>query len=240
MQEVKRTKDEIILSNSMFQLAGVLEKKLHANASYYNESEALFCACQEIGKELGLKFHPLPKFLEEYSEIDKLTALTELSHIFKRRVCLVGDWWKRTTSPILAYWKVENNKKQPISIMRAKNGQYLIYNPTTNKRFYLNKKNVENIETIGWIFYKTFPQGELNKLKIFRFLNIPPKEISYLFIMFVFIGIISLVFPLCLEFIMNSVIPNSEIYDLKCISFVLIIFMLSLFFFPNFKRISFH
>ena len=188
-------------------------------------AKPLLAACNLIGDSLKMHFR-LPEDLPETIELPLLVSkITEASDARSRQVRLTGEWWKKDSGPLLAFYGDELN---PVALIPKRSGYYEMVDPVTGLRTKVNQDLSKELARTGYTFYPSFPHTLHTGREMIRFyLKHNTKEFAPLFFYSILTAIISLFPPFATEILINRVIPQNNFSLLLQISIALLMAALS-------------
>ena len=126
----------------------------------------------------------------------------------KRKIELVGKWWKDCYGCILA----SNKKGEVFSIFPSKFGGYFYFDKT-GKKIKINEKTSSNFEVDAFCFYKSFPLKSIKIKDLIKFMiqNISSVDIIFILSICAVIQALGMIIPYITNVIYNIVVPSSSI-----------------------------
>jgi hypothetical protein len=121
-------------------------------------------AIEAVLEALGVKVTPVPEEIVDLNA--RLDYMLRPSGVMRRRVELVGEWWKETTGPLLGSTK----SGDVVAILPAAPAGYTFYDPGLGKRVRVTAKTAERLETDAFCFYRALPAKKLNLLDLLLFI----------------------------------------------------------------------
>lgn len=144
-------------------LAGVLEP----GSARIHGDNALLRALTAVGCSLGVAIHP-PMRSERASErVDPVEAILRASRLRARRVRLSDGWWTRDCGALLGF--SADDQGRPLALVRGRSGRYEAYDPETDARTPLDKRNANKLAPDAWMVYRPLPEGRLRLQDLLRF-----------------------------------------------------------------------
>ncbi len=160
-------------------------------------------AVQQILKYLGKE---IPEIPENVTKIDEqLEYMLRPSGTMRRRVELLGQWWKDSTGCLLASTK----DGQVIALIPGKWSGYQ-YKDKDGNTVKINKETAKNINVDAFCFYKSFPLKKLKirDLLIFMFNSLSRMDIVFVLCAFALIQLIGMLSPYTTHIIYDILIPS--------------------------------
>ena len=159
----KRIKDNRLYEEAFDDLLSVL-------GISSSNGEKVKGAVSRILKYMG---EPIPEVPEEVISItEQIEYILRPSGTMKRKIELVGKWWKDCYGCILA----SNKKGEVFSIFPSKFGGYFYFDKN-EKKIKINEKTSSNFEVDAFCFYKSFP---LKSIKIKDLIKFMIQNITYI------------------------------------------------------------
>jgi len=195
-----------------------LKQTQHNLESILNESKPIpYCGITDdplinaltlIGKSLSIEIiNPHQHHFDTKEE--KLTHTLQTSNIRFRAVKLQKKWWENDSGPLLGYLQ---NTKQPVALMPSASHHYTIINPETNRRYSITAQNQAEIEPIGYMLYRTFPEKRITKRELAKFsLKNQTQNIVILLFFSALSGLLSILPPIGVGILFRFIIPSANI-----------------------------
>ena len=157
----------------------------------------------------------LEYFGEKIPEVDEnVTSLTEQleymlrpSGMMKRRIELVGDWWKHGFGCILSRTKNGN-----IALLYpGKFGGYFYFG-RDGKKIKINSKTASELEIDAFCFYKSFPLSSLKIKDLVKFMikSVSLFDLGAILLVCVILQLLGMIIPYITNVIYNIVIPSKS------------------------------
>lgn len=169
------------------------------------DKEAMFKgAIESVLAALGVAVPPVPE------EVDTLHARLEYmlrpSGVMRRRVELIGEWWKETAGPLLGTTK----SGDVVAILPGALSGYFFYDPQTGKRVRVNAKTASRLETEAFCFYRALPAKKLNLLDLVIFIlrSITAADVAFVLAASLLVSLLGLFTPYMNKQIFDSIIPG--------------------------------
>ncbi|GMB10409.1 MAG: NHLP family bacteriocin export ABC transporter permease/ATPase subunit [Candidatus Improbicoccus devescovinae] len=170
-------------------------------------------AVQEVKGAVGmiLKFlgKPIPKIPSNITDPDEqLQYLLKPSGTMKRRVELLGNWWKDCSGCLLASTK--NN--EIIAILPNSWGKYYYIDKLGNT-ININKKTAKGINLEAFCFYKSFPLNSLKikDLLIFMAKTVTKNDIFFIILIYIIMQSLGMLSPYITKIIYDKLIPSEQL-----------------------------
>ena len=162
-------------------------------------------ALTQILKYLNL---PIPEIPENVTEVEaQLEYMLKPSGTMKRRVELLGEWWKDCTGCLLGSTKDGN----VVAIIPSKWSGYE-YRDTNGKIVKVNKETAKNLNVDAFCFYRSFPMKKLKikDLLVFMFKSLSRMDIVFILSATLIVQLLAMLTPYTNQIIMNILIPSGS------------------------------
>lgn len=201
----------------------------------YTGKVPLAQACQIIGEAMRHSFSIPDDLLESDSAKVLVDEIAKSSGVRYREVQLEGEWWKKDSGPLLAFWGPE---LRAVALLLGKMGNYQMIDPDTNEKKHVDSKLAGELSPDAYTFYLCFPDT-LSKGKeiLFFYLKHYSKDFSSLIFYSILVSLISLVPFYVIAYLFNRAIPEANLSLLTQITFALIIAVTSSSFFIFFRTL---
>lgn len=154
-EQIKKRRDDdaSALDESLKHVSKVIEGKTHY--AFIDEKDKIKTAIDEILAYLHIKTKEVPPEIKTLDE--QIEYLCRPHGINYRSVKLTKGWYKDASGLFLAKLKTG----ETVALTPNKLGIYTFFNPTTQKRVWLNKRSEKLFEEDAYAFYKPFPLKKL-------------------------------------------------------------------------------
>lgn len=212
--EKKRLERKVINDNAYLQgainnLTAVLDTSRKEHEQVEIDESPLFKACKLIGEASGMKFvQPLQSEGEKASE-NALVRISRASHIRFRQIKLEESWWRMDNGSILAF---NGEEKRPVALIPTSPGNYEIHDPSTGMVSKANSISISSLSSIGFVFYRPLPFGEIKLKDIVRYglEGCWKRDILLLLMLGIAGGVFTMAIPIASSILFNRVIPLGE------------------------------
>ena len=203
-------------------LAAVLDKKGVAPASMEAGDNLLLRACRMVAERVNIQVAPAHLISKSASTFaDPLASIAKASRFRTRKVLLKGAWWREDSGPLLAYLEDGN---VPVALLPQAAGKYTLYNPSNHSSTPVTPENAASLTGTAYIFYRPFPDMKLGARELLRFgLLGTGKDIGFVVLMGIGIGLIGLMLPIITGEVYGSVIPTANRGQLFQLTLALVI-----------------
>ncbi len=169
--------------------------------------EPLLAACRLVGKAMGIDVVPHPDTGDDQDTGRQLDGIAKASRFRLRDIALQAGWWKRDHGPILAF---HGPDWAPVALLPASATSYVAVNGSTGMRVPVNEELAKQLQPVGKVFYRPFPDGILNGWKIMKFgVKGLGREFVTVALMGIGLGLLGLVVPQFSRLIFDVVIPGA-------------------------------
>lgn len=148
----------------------------------------------------------IPEIPENVTDMEsQLEYMLRPSGTMKRRVELLGEWWKDCMGCLLGSTK----DGDVIAIIPGKWSGYE-YRDKNGNVIKVNKHTAKNINIDAFCFYRSFPMKKLSikDLVIFMFKSISRTDIAFVILATLTMQLLAMVSPAITKFIYNTLIPS--------------------------------
>jgi len=216
--EDKTKAEERLTESALSQLAAAAAPDREAVATY--DEDPLLAACRLVGEQQNQTFLA-PKNYREKTWSDPVGVIARASAVRVRRVVLSRNWYRRDNGPLLGY-RADNG--QPVALLPTSTSSYDIVDPITHSRTPVSQATASNIQSFGYMFYRSFPAESLTLRDIIKFSLVGTKrDWLLLLVMGLAGGLLGLLVPLATGWIIGKVIPSQDMNQLGLIVLALIV-----------------
>ncbi len=208
LSQQRTRKENEHLHEALQDMVSVLTPILAVEVSGETAVRSIFAACKLIGSFLKADFH-LPKNLPETLDLPQLLGeITEASLVRYRQVRLIGEWWKKDSGPLLAFYR---ESLKPVALLPKRSGYYEMIDPETAERKKVLREDAKELARGAFTFYPTFPSGlKTGKEMLHFYLKHNTKEFTPLIFYSILAAIISLVPAFATSLLINTAIPETN------------------------------
>lgn len=201
--KTRRENDREMFEGAFSDLVSVLG--INVNGSPAKEKEkAAKGAIQEILASLGAKIPEVPDNITDFNA--QLEYMLRPSGVMRRRVELVGSWWKDAVGTLLG----STTDGDVIAIMPSKFTGYEYKDPKTSQLIIIKPDSAKNINTDAFCFYRPFPAKKLNLWDLGHFIvtSISKADIAFVVGASLLVSLLGMFLPFMNKQIFDSVIPS--------------------------------
>lgn len=201
----RRDADDAALNDSLEGVSSVIEGKKHYFFS--NDKEKTKCVLDEI----LLYFHVNPREIppEIVDLPDQIDYLCRPSGLMYRHVKLDKRWYKNASGALLGKLKTGES----VALIPNFFGQYVFFNPNTQKKVRVNKKTQELLEEDAYAFYKPFPQRKIKIRDLVKYIigTIPVITFIEIILLTLATTLVGLLTPRITKIIFSTVLESKEL-----------------------------
>ncbi|MCB9454522.1 MAG: NHLP bacteriocin export ABC transporter permease/ATPase subunit [Anaerolineaceae bacterium] len=201
--------DRSYVETAFSRIASVLQPLATvAFARDHDLEDPLVLAARLVGKALRITVKARPDPVDGQREAQTLDGIAMASRVQVREVALRGDWWRRDNGPLLAYLGEE---KHPVALLPVSPTHYELQNPAGNVQIPVTEEVAAALSPFAHTFYRSLPDKSLSARDVLRFgLQGLRDELTTIFMMGIAGGVLSLLVPLAVGVIFNTLIPNAQ------------------------------
>ncbi len=210
--EEKTRQDKQAKKEGLARLASVLDENKGGDSFDKKFDDPLLSACGMVGKQLGISIKE-----PGAGKGSRLTIedIARTSHFNIRRVKLAPKWWQRDNGPLVGFMGEDN---RPITILPLSPSSNEVIDPSTDQvngqgngqGRKITAQTAREIASHAYAFYRFFPDHALSYFDLLKFgIKGCAKEVKWIVILSVIIGLLSLIIPLVTDLIFSEIIPGS-------------------------------
>lgn len=209
--KLKKHHDEELYNEAMQDLLNVLG--ISSPASGIETKAAISCILNYFGQ----KIPEIPKDITDLGQ--QIEYILRPSGMMKRRVELVGEWWKDGSGAILASKK----DGEIVALIPGKWSGYY-YHDKFGKSVKINKKNAKEFSTDAFCFYRSFTQGPMKIIDLVKFMikNISYLDMIFLILIYLVMQLLGMIMPYITNLIYNIIVPSGSISLLQTVASTLL------------------
>lgn len=201
----RRDADAAALNDSLEGVSSVIEGKKHYFFS--NDKEKTKCVLDEI----LLYFHINPREIppEIVDLPDQMDYLCRPSGLMYRHVKLDKGWYKNASGALLGKLKTGES----VALIPNFFGQYVFFNPKTQKKVRVNKKTQKLLEEDAYAFYKPFPQRKIKIRDLVKYIigTIPVITFIEIILLTLVATLVGMLTPRITKIIFSTVLESKEL-----------------------------
>ena len=217
----KVNNDRLYFENAIRDMASVAQPELRSNVETERAGDLLLAACTLVGRAMKIEITPSPQAEKGVSSKDPLGDIARASHIRVRQVVLKGEWYRQDNGPLLAYLEEDN---RPVALIPLSPASYQLHDPNDHTQVPVDAQVARRLKPFAMVFYRPFPKKvlKLNDILIFGVENCWKQDLWLVILMGVAGGLLSMVIPVAMGVIFDSIIPEGEKSQLMQIAFFLV------------------
>lgn len=227
MRNENKAMVQMELAAKVAALGSMANIELEAPLELNQETDALYLTLQEIARLYHLSFDVSKDVLlnKNLDVTQRLTQFCERSHWRMRAVLLGGDFYKQSSSPLLAF---RQSTGAPIILLpSSQTSSYISVEESLQKRP-LTRTVAADVDPKAYCFYELFPEGKLTKKKLLHFVFAQAKPILFLSALVGGIAsLLGLISPIATAYITGHIIPTANLPELVQISVLLVVLLAS-------------
>ena len=221
-QRIELTQSQTL--DSLERLAEMVVGKSVLGEGELHQADPLIASCRTVVASLGAQI-PVSTRSGPGHTFRDILEIGRTARLRLRRVQLREGWWKLDVGPLTA-WRGE--ERSPVALIRNHAG-YTMIDPAQKGRHAIDRSLAADIAPDAVAFYPALPSRSLRYLDL---LAVAMKGLSgglvRTFILVLLIGLLSLIPPLITNFLVNSVIPRTEIDQLIVCALALVVSTVSI------------
>lgn len=132
---------------------------------FYGGIDPLLLAMNRVGKSIRVTFEEVER-KEEGNVLALVEKIAKTGHTKTRVVRLVGQWWKRDSGNLLAFY---GDEATPCALIRRRLGYYELWDSKTGKSKRVTKEVAASLVNTAFSFYPLFPDEVCDARGVIRF-----------------------------------------------------------------------
>jgi NHLM bacteriocin system ABC transporter ATP-binding protein len=192
-------------------LSAIIVRRSEPLEAIADTADPLLAAFRVVGRVIQMPIvRPAARSPAQQSFAD-VVEIARASRVRVRRILLRGDWWNQDAGPLLA-WRGE--ARDPVALVRV-SGHYAMIEPKTATRRPIDRLLASELYPEAATFYPTLPSSPVKLRDLLGFsLRHARGNVARIALTVVMLGLLSLVTPLIIQALVDSVIPRTEIDQL--------------------------
>jgi NHLM bacteriocin system ABC transporter ATP-binding protein len=208
-QRTELTKTQTI--DSLQSLAETVVGDTVLGAAELLPADPLLSCCRIVSAALGTSIASSGRVATGHPFRDVL-EIARSARLRVRRVQLREQWWTQDVGPLVA-WRGEG--REPVALIRHRQSGYSMIDPKSGRRVALTRSLAAQLAIDAVAFYPALPSRSLGYRDLLTLaLRGLGSSIARIFGLVLTIGLLGLIPPLITNFLVNSVIPRTEIDQL--------------------------
>lgn len=233
-EQIKRRRDDDneALDESLKHVSKIIQGKTHY--AFIDEKDKIKTAIDEILAYYHIKTKEIPDEIKELE--DQLEYLCRPHGIMYRHVKFDKGWYKCAAGSFIGRLK----SGEIVALTKNKFGFYTFFNPTTQKRVWMNKKSEKLLEEDGYAFYKPFPLKKLTIKDLAKYIVgcINLSTIIYVVILTLCTTLVGMLTPKITRLLYSDIIESKSLQLLLAIAVFYICTSISMLFISSIKSLT--
>lgn len=233
-EQIKRRRDDDneALDESLKHVSKIIQGKTHY--AFIDEKDKIKTAIDEILAYYHIKTKEIPDEIKELE--DQLEYLCRPHGIMYRHVKFDKGWYKCAAGSFIGRLKTG----EIVALTKNKFGFYTFFNPTTQKRVWMNKKSEKLLEEDGYAFYKPFPLKKLTIKDLAKYIVgcINLSTIIYVVILTLCTTLVGMLTPKITRLLYSDIIESKSLQLLLAIAVFYICTSISMLFISSIKSLT--
>jgi NHLM bacteriocin system ABC transporter ATP-binding protein len=188
----------------------VIRPSEHVEAAV-DVSDPLLAACRTATRDLQIPILAPPARSSTQQTFTDVIEIARASRLRVRRIQLRRGWWHRDAGSLVGWYGA---RRDPVALVRI-SGRYIMIGPGAATRRPVDRAAAQELDPEAATFYPTLPSSalKLRDLLVFSLRHVR-GDVVRIALAVTFIGLLSMVTPLIMQALVNSVIPRTEIDQL--------------------------
>jgi NHLM bacteriocin system ABC transporter ATP-binding protein len=211
--------------DSLGRLSEIVVGKSALREAELHHADPLLASCRIVASALGVTLPASHRSASGRAFRDVL-EIARLGRLRLRRVQLREGWWKLDAGSLVAWRGAE---RDPVALIRDRHGGYTMHDPGRGSRLPVTDSLAAELAPEAAAFYPALPSRAL------RYRDLVEVAMTGLggsvvrtLLLILTIGLLSLIPPLITNFLVNSVIPRTEIDQLVVCALALVVTAVSI------------
>lgn len=196
------------LNSTISNVYSTFNVRQSSNDTKNTNTNQMYFALNKLANFMNIKSVPYYNF-----DLDELANLTpemfsDRCGCIYRNIRLEPGWHNEDFGPFVAYY---GKDRLPV-VCAFKRNAYYMYKDNISKPVKINKNVAQNFDEDAFIFYRSFPDENLNYKDIIKFiaLSIPKISLINSLLISLLITLIGLLTPILNQFIYDRLIPSDD------------------------------
>ena len=214
----RRENDQRMMEGALSDLLSVLGVPGGVGGETPAGKQAVRDALQTVLRSMGAKVPEVPENLPDVNA--ELEYMLRPSGVMRRRVELVGEWWKDATGPLLG----STVDGDVVAIMPSRISGYEYLDPGTSQVVRLNSVTAKNLSRDAFCFYRPFPTRKLSLLDlgVFMLQSISRADVAFVMGASLLVSLLGMFLPFMNKQIFDSIIPSGTKGDVLPVAALLV------------------
>ncbi len=209
--------DKKAMEDAFSDLVSIVGVEKHKTAAKEHET-MVKGAIEEVLSALEVRVPQVPDQIDDLNA--RLEYMLRPSGVMRRRVELVGQWWKDTTGPLLGSTKAGD----VVAILPTILSGYTFFDAEKGKRVKVNAETVKKLNTDAFCFYRALPakKAALRDLLLFSMRSITTADIAFVLCASLLVSLLGMFTPYMNKQIFDGIIPSGTKSDVFPVAGLLI------------------
>jgi len=219
--QMRAKQDERQVTQAILSLASVIDEALAA-PEFSETLNPYLAVCKIVGNALEIDIKEYSDLRKNQSASETVKKITRASGVKIRDVLLIGEWYKSDHGPLIGYLNHEG-EKQVVALLPSKNMTYVMVNPTDGTRKQIDEKLASSLDNFAHMMYKPLPNRVLHIKDIYRLILFgAKKDLKMILGMGILVGLLGMLTPIFTGKIFDTIIPESNYFQLTQIGIALL------------------
>jgi len=197
---------------SFDRLSAIVVRRVEHSEEEASPSDPLLAACQTVAEATGIPFKINPRPVSSRQEFADVMEIARAARLRVRRTLLRSEWWQQDVGPLVAWHGEEQN---PVALTRGARGHYTMVDSKVGAHRRVDRSLAAELAPEAVTFYPPLPSRPLKSFDLLAFsFRHSSGSFGRIAIAVVTMGLLSLVMPLVIGILVNSVIPRTELDQL--------------------------
>ena len=211
--------------DSLGRLAETVVGKAALGEAGWHHADPLLASCRIVAAALGATLPPSHRSASAHTFRDVL-EIARSARLRVRRVHLRDEWWKLDVGPLVAWRGAE---RDPVALIHDRHGGYTMHDPRGGTKLLVTRSLAAELAPDAAAFYPALPSRALRYWDLVAISMVGlGGSVLRTALLVLTIGLLSLIPPLITNFLVNSVIPRTEIDQLVVCALALVVTAVSI------------
>jgi NHLM bacteriocin system ABC transporter ATP-binding protein len=211
--------------DSLGRLAETVVGKSALGEANLHHADPLLASCRIVAAALGTTLPPSHRSSPGHAFRDVL-EIARSARLRLRRVQLRDEWWKLDAGPLVA-WRGE--ERDPVALVHDRQSGYTMHDPRRGSKLPVTPSLAAELAPDAAAFYRALPSRALGYLDLLGLAIFGTSGgLVRMGLLVLMVGLLSLIPPLITNFLVNSVIPRTEIDQLIVCALALVVTAVSI------------
>jgi NHLM bacteriocin system ABC transporter ATP-binding protein len=211
--------------DSLGRLAETVVGKSALGEAELHHADPLLASCRIVAAALGATLPPSHRSAPGHAFRDVL-EIARSARLRLRRVQLRDEWWKLDVGPLVA-WR--GSERDPVALIHDRHSGYTMHDPKRGSKLPVTRSLAAELAPDAAAFYPALPSRALRYWDLLGLSVIGlGGGLVRTALLVLMIGLLALIPPLITNFLVNSVIPRTEIDQLVVCALALVVTAVSI------------